>query len=215
VKRVTIITVVVVIATVVVWDAVEFAGGYNVFPLVVGFFPASFFLFALTSLATLAAVIVILIALFQRHIRYAGIMAGVIAASWIFSPWFLARPAFLLGLATRLHQSSSSSEIRSVAQTCLSLLPSGGPVFAPRKVMGPRPYEEEQSKRVWNAISSHAFVHLDGDTCVAFVEPPVVTFSWGRALPGHWGICVGEYHDDTGRSQTIRFAEGIILFRGD
>jgi hypothetical protein len=96
-------------------------------------------------------------------------------------------------------------------------MPSGGHVFAPRKIMGPRPGEAEQSKEVWDAISSYRFVHLKGDTCVISVRPPEVSFEWGGALPGHWGISVGGSRDDPPRGyymQTIRFSDGMILFRG-
>ena len=205
------------IAAVVAWDAVEFAGGYNAFPLVIGFLPASFFLFALASFASLTAAIVILVAAFRRHIRYAILFSCLVAASWIFSPWFLARSAFLLGLATRLHHLSNPAEIQSVAQTCLSALPSGGLVFGPRKMMGPRPEEAEESQRVWKSISSSSFIHLDGDTCVVSVRPPEVSFTWGGALPGHWGIRVNAPQGDTRGYyfQTIRFGDNIILFRGE
>ena len=206
----------VIVVAVAAWDAVEFAGGYNVFPIVLGFLPASFFLFALTSLTTCVAAVLVLVALLRRRIRYAFILALVVAVSWLFSPWFVARSAFLLGLRTRLHHSSSPSDIQSVARTCLSLMPNGGTIFGPRKVMGPRPEEAEQSQRVWNEISGHSFVRLDRDTCVIFVKPPEVSFTWGGALPGHWGILVGGPSDPTHGFyyQTIRFADGIVLFRG-
>lgn len=214
-RRVTIITGAVIFVGVVAWDAVEFAGGYYAFPLVTGFLPASFFVFALTSCATLVAGIVVLVALLRRQFHSALVLIAIVITSWLLSPWFVARSAFLLGLATRLRQLSSPAEIKQVAQTCLSLLPNGGPVFAPQRVIGFRPFEEEQSKRVWNAISGHSFIHLEGDTCVISVEPPEVTFAWGGVLPGHWGICVGSCHDDPGRTQTLPFAEGMVLFRGD
>ena len=216
-KRVLIIAAAAIVVAVIAWDAVEFAGGYNAFPIVLGFLPASFFLFALTSLTTCVAAVLILVALVRRRIGSAFILALVVAGSWLLSPWFVARSAFLLGLRARLHQSSSPSEIQSVAQTCLSLMPSGGKIFGPRKVMGSRPEEAEQSQRVWDAISSHSFIHLDGDTCVIFVQPPRVSFTWGGALPGHWGILVGGPFDPAPGfyHQTIRLADGIVLFRGE
>jgi hypothetical protein len=217
VKRVVIIVAAVIVFAVVAWDAIEFSGGYNAFPIILGFLPASFFLFALTSLTTCVATVLVLVALVRHRIRYASILALVVAVGWLFSPWFLARSAFLLGLGTHLHQSSSPSEIQSVAQTCLSLMPNGGTIFGPRKVMGSRPEEAEQSQRAWNEISSHSFVHLDRDTCVIFVKPPEVSFTWGGALPGHWGILVGGPSDPTPSfyHQTIRFADSIVLFRGE
>jgi hypothetical protein len=217
VKRATIIAAVAVVVGVAGWDAIEFAGGYNAFPLALGFFPASLFLFGFAALASCFAAIVAVVGIFRRHVRYALLLAFTLAVCWLVSPWFVGRSAFLLGLATRLHHLSSPDEIRAVAQTCLSAMPSGGQIFGPRKVMGPKPEEAEQSQRGWSAISRFSFVHLDGDTCVVFVRPPEVSFTWGGALPGHWGILVGAppppqrylYH------QTIRFADGIILFRGE
>jgi len=195
----------------------EFANGYNAFPLVTSMLPTSLFLFALTALATIVAAVVSLIALFRRRFAYTLVLALTIVACWFISPWFAGRSLFLHGLAARLHQSSSSAEIQSVAQTCLSLMPSGGKVFGPKKHMGPRPEEVEQSQRVWAAISSHAFVHLDRDTCVVFVEPPEVSFTWGGALAGHWGILIGRPSESAPgfHYETLRFAEGIILFRGE
>src|SRR5689334_846169 len=103
----------------------EFAGGYKAFPLVTRFLPTSLLLFALTALATVVAAVVSLIALFRRRFAYALILASTVVLCWLGSPWFAGRSLFLRGLAARLHQSSSPAEIESVAQTCLSLLPSG------------------------------------------------------------------------------------------
>jgi hypothetical protein len=214
---------VVLIASVVGWDAVEFAGGYHAFPLVIGLFPASFFLFALTSLATVVATVVILIALFRRYIHHALLLAGAASVCWLLSPWCAARSAFLLGLATRLRQISSPAEIQLVAKTCLSLMPFGGEVLAHQRNIGPvNHFEAEESKRAWDAIRKYSLVHLDDDNCVIFVQPPNVTFVWGAALPGHWGICVGACYQPSidpsegwGRTHTIPFADGMVLFRGD
>jgi len=215
VKRLTIATSATIIVAVAAIDLVEFAGGYNAFPILLGFFPASFFLLTLTLFAICVAVIVIFVALFRRQVRYALILIAVLIIGWLLSPRFLAHSAFLFGLAVRLRQLSSPAEIRRVAQTCLTLMPSGGRVFAPQKIMGPGSYEAEQSKRVWDAIGGHPFVHLDDERCVISVEPPEVTFEWGGTLPGYWGICVGRCRDDWARTQTIPFAEGMLLFRGD
>ncbi|MEP6810151.1 MAG: hypothetical protein ABI992_07895 [Chthoniobacterales bacterium] len=216
-KRVTIMATLALVAGAVGWDAMEFAGGYNAFPMVAAFLPVSFFMFALTAVATCVAVVVSLMALFRRRFAYTMILALTIAACWLILPWFAGRSLFLLGLSTRLHQLSSPVEIQSVARTCHFLMPSGGMVFGPRKVMGPLPEEAEQNQRVWSAISSHPFVHLDGDTGVVFVQASKVSFIWGGALPGHWGILVGA---PSGQSssfyhQTFRFADGIVLFRGE
>ena len=216
-KRTVIVAALALIAGAMGWVAVEFAGGYNAFPLTIGFLPAGLFLFAFTVLASCAAGTAALIALCRRHVGYAGVLAVTIAFCWLVSPMFEGRFAFLFGLATRLHQLSSPSEIRLVAQTCLSAMPNGGQVFGPRKVMGPKPEEAEQSQRAWSAISRYSFVRLDGDTCVVFVRPPEVSFTWGGALPGHWGILVGAPppHQPYFYHQTIRFADGIVLFRGE
>ncbi|MBA2744552.1 MAG: hypothetical protein H0U43_09660 [Chthoniobacterales bacterium] len=96
-------------------------------------------------------------------------------------------------------------------------MPDGGNVFGQRKIMGPRPEEAEQSQRVWDEVSKYPFVHLSNDTCVISVRPPAVVFLWGGALVGHWGISVGGSTEDKHREsslQTIRFSDGMILFRG-
>jgi hypothetical protein len=217
VKRATILSAVALATGAVGWNAVEFVGGYNVFPLTLGFLPTSLFLLAFTASATCVVAVIILVVLFRRRFRYALLLVSTIAACWLVSPWFAGRSAFLLGLATRLHKLSTPDEIRAVAQTCLSAMPGGGQIFGPRKIVGPKPDEAEQNQRAWSAISKYPFVHLDGDTCVVFVRPPEVSFTWGGALPGHWGILVGSPppHQPYFHHQTIRFAEGIILFRGE
>jgi hypothetical protein len=215
VKRLTTATVLVTAGVVLGWNAVEFAGGYNAFPLAIGFFPASFFLFALTSLATCAAVVVVLVALFRRHVRYATILVVAVVSCWLLSPWFVGRSAFLFGFATRLRTLSTPAEIQLASETCLALMPSGGRAVGPKKLLDPP--DAEQSKRVWDALSRFRFVHLLDDTCVVFVDPPNVAFSWGGALPGHWGIHVLASSDVTAPShyvQTLNFSERIILFRG-
>jgi hypothetical protein len=219
VKRIAITTAAVLLGSVIGWDAVEFASGYNAFPLLIGFFPASVFLFALMAFATCGGVCTILFLLFRRQLRYASTLAAAMLACWVLSPWFVGRHAFLLGFAMRLRQVSSPAEIRLVAQTCLSHTPTKpvfgrlrGYVYAPGKMIASDAAEAEQSRRVWEMISEHPFVHLDGDTCVIFVQPPVITFVWGGALPGHWGISVAGAAEPY--PQTIPFSDDIILFRG-
>ncbi|MBA2744551.1 MAG: hypothetical protein H0U43_09655 [Chthoniobacterales bacterium] len=97
--RIAIVTASVLIGLVVGWDAVEFAGGYQGLPIAIGFFPAFLFLFAFTSLASFVAAIVIAVTLFRRHFRCAAVLAVVLCVVWLFSPWFIGRSAFLLGLA--------------------------------------------------------------------------------------------------------------------
>ncbi|HKP04276.1 MAG TPA: hypothetical protein VJU77_13065 [Chthoniobacterales bacterium] len=212
-KSITIIAAFAVIAAVLGSDAVEFVAGFNSFPVPIGFLRAACFPFAWSAFATGAAVIV---ALFWRRIECAVILALTIVTCWLVSSLLAGRPMFLLGFATRLHVSSSPAEIQSVAQTCLSLMPDGGSIYGPRKGLRPPPEKAEQSRRAWDAIRAHSFVHMDGDTCVIFVRPPEVEFSWGGALPGHWGVHVGRselrppfYH------QTLSFSDGITVFRGE
>jgi len=202
---------------VVIWDAVEFAGGYSVFPLIVPFTlcPASFLLFGLALLATCWAVIAGYKTLSRGHLRYAAIVAIVLCLAWGFSPFFVARRAFLMGFAARLRQSSSPAEIESAARLCLSLMPHGGHAFGPKKIVGPSAGEAEQSERVWIAVSRYGFVHLLDDTCVISVQPPDVSFEWGGALPGHWGVQFLGAPDSSLPAFCIRFSDKIALFRGD
>jgi hypothetical protein len=217
VKRIIVITAVVLASLAVGWDAVEFAGGYSAFPIVLPFLflPASFLLLALTFLASCAAAIVMLVALARRQWWLAVVLIGMLGISWLFSPWFLGRPAFLLGFATRLRMLSSPAEIRLASATCLSLMPNGGQAFGPGRVSPDD--QKEESKRVWAALSQLRFVHLLDDTCAVFVDPPSVEFSWGGALPGHWGIYVLASNETKASSQyleTLRFSDKIVLFRG-
>jgi hypothetical protein len=105
----------------------------------------------------------------------------------------------------------------TASQTCLSLIPSAGRVFGPKKVLGSPPEELERSKRAWEALSRFGFVYLLDDKCVVFVDPPEVPFTWGGALPGHWGIHV--LASSSGRAplhyvQTVRFSDRIVLLSG-
>jgi len=217
VKRVIVITAVVLASLAVSWDAVQFAGGYSTFPILVPFLfiPASFLLFTLMFLASCAAAIIVLVALARRQFWLAAVLIGVLGVSWLLSPWFLARPAFLLGFATRLRMLSSPAEIQLASATCLSLMPNGGQAFGPNKVSPDD--QQEESKRVWDALSRFRFVHLLDDTCAVFVDPPSVEFSWGGALPGHFGIHVLSSSDARAPSQylqTVRFSDKIVLFSG-
>lgn len=218
-KRATLIAAIALASLVIGWDAVEFAGGYSAFPIVLPFvfLPASFLLFGLMFLASCASAIVVLVALIRRQFRRAAHLIIVLCLSWLLSPWFLARPAFLVGFATRLRMLSSPAEIQLASETCLSLMPGGGRVYGPKKGLEPPAGEQEQSERVWEALNRFRFVHLLDDTCVVFVDPPDVAFSWGGALPGHWGIHVLASRDARAPShhlQTLRFSDRIVLFRG-
>jgi hypothetical protein len=219
VKRVAISAAIAVAILVVSWDAVEFAGGYSGFPITIPFLfmPVSFLLFALTCLASCLAIVLALIGTVRGHLRAAGVVILVLFLAWASSPWFLARSAFLRGFGAHLRRSATPTEIESASQTCLSLLPDGGRVYGPKKIMGPAPEEEEQSKRAWDALRAYRFVHFMDDTCVIVVEPPEVAFTWGGALPGHWGVHVRASDSSEVPAdylQTVRFSDRILLFRG-
>ena len=217
-KRITVIAALVMASLVVGWDAMEFVGGYAGSPIVPPFLfvPASVLLLALIFLASCASAIVVLVALFRRQLRLAALLIVVLCASWLLSPWFAARSAFLVGVATRLRTMSTPAEIQSAAQICLAAFPAGGRIVGPKKGIGLPPEEEKASNRVWEALSRFEFVHLRDDTCVVFVDPPEVVFLWGGALPGHWGIHVLGAADSRAPSyyQTWRFSDGIVLVHG-
>ncbi len=122
-KRVTIATAIVVVGSILAWNAVEFAGGYSAFPVVVGFFPASVLLLAVAFFASCAAVVAALVSFTQRRFSGAAVVFCVVCVSWLMSPWFLTRQMFLFGFATRLHQLSSPAEIASAAELCLAAAP--------------------------------------------------------------------------------------------
>jgi hypothetical protein len=194
------------------WDAAEFASGYF------GSVGASLLLFGLAGIATLVAVVVFFMALFRRDILSAAILVVVLMLSWLLSPWYFARTAFLRGFAAHVRRVTTLAEIEAASQTCLTLLPNGGRVYGPKKVAGPRRGEEEENKRLWEAIKRYPFVHYMNDKCVIFVDLPNTTFSWGGALAGHWGIEVKPVTDDTplsGPFETMKLSERIILFRGE
>lgn len=213
-KRITVIFAVAIASLAVGLDASEFVGGYSGSPIL-----ASFLLFISMFVTSCAAAIVVLVAFFRRQFRFAGILIVVLCASWLVSPWFVARPAFFLGFATRLRTMSTPAEIQSAAQICLAAFPAGGRIVEPKKGIkgiGSTPEEEKTSSRAWEALSRFGFVHLVDDTCVVFVKPPEVAFLWGGALPGHWGIHVLGAPDSRAPSyyQTWRFSDGIVLVRG-
>lgn len=176
---------------------------------------ASLLLGLLTLLVSCLAAITVLIALFRGHFVCVLGLVLALGISWLLSPWFAARKAFLFGLSARLHQSSSAAELLSAADMCVSLMPDGGRAIGPKKGLRPRPEDAERSKRVWDAIAKYPFVHLGGDRCVVFVQPPEVTFEWGGALAGHWGATVyGSYDAATAPKTTrfLRFSDKIFLF---
>jgi hypothetical protein len=209
-KRFTIVLCVVLVSLVLGWDAAEFSSGYHAaVPW------NSLLVFGLTVLASCTVIVGITVALIRRRFQCALALAAALVGSWLLSPWFLARTTFLCGFATRLRQLSNPAEIQMVAQQCLSLMPSGGAAWGPKKLMGSGPGEEEKSQQVWSAISSHSFLRLDGDTCAIFVQPPVVRFEWGGALVGHWGICVRGCGRGSETWQTVPLAEDVALFRGE
>jgi hypothetical protein len=221
VKRIAISAAIAVAILVVSWGAVEYASGYSGFPIVTPFMfmPLSFLLFALTFLASCLAIIFAMVAVIRGRLGAVGVgvIVVVLFLSWASSPWFLARSAFLRGFAAHLRHTATPAEIELASQTCLSLLPNGGRVYGPNKIMGPTPEEEEQSKRAWDALRTYRFVHFKDDTCVIFVEPPEVAFTWGGALPGHWGVHVRASDSSelpADYLQTLRFSDRILLFRG-
>ena len=218
-KRIAISAAITVAILVVSWDTVEFAGGYSGFPIVISFLfmPVSFLLFALAFLASCLAIIFAVVAAVRGHLHAAGVVILVLFLAWASSPWFLARSTFLRGFGAHLRRTATPAEIESASQTCLLLLPHGGHVYGPKKIMGPAPEEEQQSKRAWDALSGYRFVHFMDDTCVILVEPPEVAFTWGGALPGHWGMRVAAI-DNSPHSedfQSLQFSDKIVLFRGD
>jgi hypothetical protein len=202
---------------IIAFDIVGFVGGHSGQDIILPFtlFPAGLLPAGLALIASCILVVAAAIALFRRRFRRAGALALVLCFSWAVSPRFLPQSPFLLGFAMRLRQLSSPAEITSASQLCLSLMPSGGRVYGPKKIFGPSPEEEENSKPIWKALDGYRFVHLLDDTCVIFVEPPNVDFTWGGALPGHWGIRVLGSRDTIVVPRSVRFSDNIVLFRGE
>ena len=210
-KTIAVFTGVLMASSVIILDVVAFAGGYSVFPL----FGALFFMMPFVFLVTCWTVVFLVITLFRKRLRLAGVLVVALCLSWAFSPWCLARSAFLHGLAARVRSSTSPVEIESAAQLSLLLLPAGGTIFGPKRSFAGTPKEEEENKRAWDAVSKFAFVHLAGDSCVIRVQPPDVSFEWGGSVLGHWGIRVlasmtrpaPEYYLDS-----LRYSDRVLLF---
>ena len=199
---------------VVSWDAVEFADGYSGFPIVIPpLLPVSGLLFALAFLVSCLAIGLALVASADGHLRTVLVVVAVLFLAWALSPWFLARSAFLRGFAAHLRRVATPAEIESASQRCLALLPRGGRVYGPNKITGPSPEEEQQSKRAWDALTTFRFVRFMDDTCVILVQPPEVSFTWGGALPGHWGIRVASSDLHSEDFQSLQFSDRIDLFR--
>jgi hypothetical protein len=207
-----------VASSVVIWQAVEFAGGYSVFPLVgpLLFIPTSVFMLLFAFLASCWAAVIVVIALFRRSILLAAVLTIIVCLSWALSPWFFGHSTFLLGFGARLRTSTSLAEIESAAHLSISLLPTGGMIYGPKRRLPGTSKEEQENKRAWDTLSRYGFVHLLDDTCAVWVHPPDVSFEWGGALPGHWGICVlGSSQDSSPRYylDSLRYSDKILLFR--
>ncbi len=80
--------------------AIDFAGGYSVFPLVLPFtiLPAGAFPLIIAFLASCWAIVTGCILLWRRRIRSTALIAVLLCLSWL-SLRYIARPAFLTGLA--------------------------------------------------------------------------------------------------------------------
>jgi hypothetical protein len=215
VKKSAILTGVSAVASVIIWDAVLFANGYSVFP---SYSPLIVLLvLAVLFLASGGAVLVAVIAIFQKRFQLAVGLIVVGCLSWALSPCFFARSSFLFGLAARVRSSANPAEIESAAQLCASLLPRGGYIHGPNR-SGPvqKPEAEQESRRGWDALSQYGFVHLGGD-CLVFVQPPDVTFEWGGSVLGHWGIRVlGSKHDAAPEYylDSLHYSDKVLLFVG-
>ena len=171
----------VVILTVVV-AAIDFAGGYSVFPLNLPFtiLPATALPLTMAFLASCWAIVAGCILLWRGHVRSMALIAALLCLSWV-SLRYIAGPAFLVGLAARLRSCSSSAEIEAAARSCLSLMPQGGYAYGPdRMTQGASSEEAKEIQHVWDSISNHPFVHL-GYGCAVVVRPPSVA-SNGAAL---------------------------------
>ena len=210
-KTTAVFTGVLVVSSVIIWDVVAFAGGYSVFPL----FGALFLILPFVFLVSCWTAVFLVITLFRKRLRLAAILAAVVCLSWALSPWFLARSAFLHGLAARVRISTTPAEIESAAQLSLLLRPAGGTIFGPKRSFAGTAKEEEENKRAWDALSKYGFVHLADDLCVISVQPPDVSFEWGGSVLGHWGIRVlasmdrpvPEYYLDS-----LRYSDTVLLF---
>lgn len=216
IRRSTIVTAIALVGVMLARVAVEFADGYQVFP---PSFIILLLLFLLALILSIKALLVASVALSRRHGWCALSLVVIGFACWFLPARLTRHSLFILGLSARMRHEIASPEIRQVAQRCLSLMPNGGKIIGPRKYAGASPEEEKESRRAWDAISSHRLVHLGDDACLIFVRPPDVCFEWGGALPGHWGLWVGSSHGDEedyelGRER-MRFDDGITLFRAE
>ena len=151
------------------------------------------------------------ILLWRGHVRSMALIAALLCLSW--SLLYIAGPAFLVGLAARLRSCSSSAEIEAAARSCLSLMPQGGYAYGPdRMTQGASSEEAKEIQHVWDSISNHPFVHL-GYGCAVVVRPPSVSFEWGSALTGHWGIQFVSTPNTSPHAYFIRFSDNILLFQ--
>jgi len=154
------------------------------------------------------------IALAQKRWRLAVFIVGMGALSW--SVAVLPSP-FDWGYAAYVRHATSPKEIEEVAQFCLKELPEGGAIIGPNKGLLPQGISIEENKKLWEALAArHPFLCYAQDNGEIFVAPPTtVTFMWGGALPGHWGIRFNPQFIPGGDEYVIwrkQFSEKIELY---
>lgn len=191
--------------------AINFAGGYSAFPLILpfSFLPAAGLPLILAFLASCWAIIAGCILLWRHHIRSAAFVAVLLCLSWV-SLRHVARPAFLMGLAARLQTCSTTAEIEEAARYCLSLMPHGGFAHGPERMIPE--FADEKGKEIEKVLSKYCFTHL-AHGCAVVVRPPCVDFEWGSALTGHWGIRIGKAPDAFRPAYSIYLSDNILLFQ--
>jgi hypothetical protein len=191
--------------------AIDFAGGYSGFPLLLpfAFLPAAGLPLIIGFLAGCWAIVTGCILLWRRHIRSTALVAVLLCLSWV-SLRHITRPAFLTGLAARLRTCSSPAEIEQAARSCLSLMPQGGYAYGPDRMIPES--ADEKAKEIEKVLSKYCFAHL-AHGCAIVVRPPFVDFEWGSAITGHWGIRVGKAPDAFTPAYSIHLSDNIILFQ--
>jgi hypothetical protein len=181
-------------------DVLDFTGGRAGHDIDAPFYilPASVVAFLLALALSCVLGTLAVIHLLRRHFRRAASLLVILLGSLALIPLFWPHSPFILGFRNRLQHHSSVAEIEAVSQRCLALMPQGGIIYDPEKVLGALPL-------------LHYIREVD-------VTPPDVCFTWGGPLSGHWGIYVlGSATSifPTHFGRTLRFSDHILLFRGE
>lgn len=142
----------------------------------------------LISLASLGALLLILlVALIRKRDRVGFLLCAGLGLVLFVLP-FLLKPeiAFQAGLRTRITSQVSPEELRAIATTIEASVPEGERLPGPmKKSLWSEDYRESWEELVRNT----AIDQLDPGMVITH-RPESVEITWGGARSGHWGVSI-------------------------